>query len=194
MFQNLPDYLKELNYAEPKDVTKAAFQRAYNTDEPAFVYATKRPEMLQNFARFMQAQRNGLPTWIDGYPVPEKTTDLKPDQPLFVDLGGSMGHESFRLRERHPEIPGTVTVQEIPATLSAVPAELRGRGVDFMVHDFFTPQPIQGERRTITPSHPSIPLAFFWKLLKTPPSDQALGSTTCAISFTTTRTSSVSQS
>jgi demethylsterigmatocystin 6-O-methyltransferase len=93
----------------------------------------------------MRAQRDGLPTWIDGYPVFEKTKDLKPDQPLFVDIGGSVGHESLRLRDRYPNIPGTVTVQDLPVAIDGLPAEHRRSNVDFMTHDFFNPQPIKGE-------------------------------------------------
>jgi demethylsterigmatocystin 6-O-methyltransferase len=93
----------------------------------------------------MRAQRDGLPTWIDGYPVSEKTKDLRPDQPLFVDIGGSVGHESLRLRDRYPNIPGTVTVQDLPVTIDGLPAEQRRSNVDFMTHDFFNPQPIKGE-------------------------------------------------
>jgi demethylsterigmatocystin 6-O-methyltransferase len=184
VYQNLPEFLKETNYVEPKDWSHTAYQRTHNTDLPAFVHSQTRPGLLQNFALLMAARRAGESSWLDGYPIPEKTKGLKRgDQPLFIDMGGGVGHESLSLRDRYPDLPGAVVVQEIQATLDALPPSQRRAEVEYTVHDFFTPQPIKG-------------MSFDTRLYLSvcADRDQALDSTTCVTSCTTTQTINVSKS
>jgi demethylsterigmatocystin 6-O-methyltransferase len=153
-FQALPDFLQETQYADPQDMSNCAFQRGFRTDLIAFAYMSQIvPEKAKTFARFMQAQRDGLPTWIDVYPIAEKTEDMTmtmtttPGQkPLFIDLGGGVGHESRRLRQRYPDIPGQVIVLDMQIVIDSVPIEQRrSEGVEYMVHDFFAAEPVKGE-------------------------------------------------
>ena len=60
-----------------------------------------------------------------------------------IDSGGSRGVFSIALARRFPAIK--CIVQDLPEMIasSSVPADLEGR-LTFLVHDFFTEQPIKG--------------------------------------------------
>ncbi len=57
-----------------------------------------------------------------------------------------MGHQSVLFKERNPDLLGRVVVQDLSATIDRAKANpLPGsNGVEFAVHDFFTPQPLKG--------------------------------------------------
>ena len=65
---------------------------------------------------------------------------------LVVDVGGSQGPIALSLAKEFPSLK--FVVQDLAATIEGadalLPAELGGR-VDFMAHDFFTPQPVQAD-------------------------------------------------
>lgn len=89
----------------------------------------------------MVAQRLGMPTWLDVYPYQHKAENLKPEQPFFVDLGGGLGHQSIALREKLPDLPNRIILQDIPATLEHA---INHPGVEIVVQDFFQTQVIAG--------------------------------------------------
>jgi demethylsterigmatocystin 6-O-methyltransferase len=64
-------------------------------------------------------------------------------QPLLVDVGGGFGQQASSFKNRFPNLPGRLVVQDIPETLDrAPPAE----GIEFMAHDFFTSQSLKGAK------------------------------------------------
>jgi hypothetical protein len=65
------------------------------------------------------------------------------DRVVFVDVGGNVGHQARRLVECHPHLAGRVVVEDLPETVATAPAV---KGVKFLGHDFFTPQPVKGAR------------------------------------------------
>ena len=91
-----------------------------------------------------------MPIWLDVYPVKEKASDLKPEEPLLVDIGGGLGHQCIALRERFPQLTGRVILQDIPQTLEHA---IHHDTVEVMVQDFFQPQVIQGIVRVSSGFH-----------------------------------------
>ena len=89
----------------------------------------------------MAAQRHGMPTWLDVYPVEKKINHLSPEKPLFVDIGGGLGHQSIALRKRFPQLSDRVILQDIPQTLIHA---IQDENVEIMEYDFFTEQPLKG--------------------------------------------------
>ena len=88
----------------------------------------------------------GQPRWIDYdfYPVKDRLgKGLKSSsEPLIVDVGGSLGHDLAAFKAKHPELPGRLVLQDLPTVISQVD---RARpGIEPMVHDFLTPQPVKG--------------------------------------------------
>ena len=92
----------------------------------------------------MTIQRFDMPTWLDKYPYQDKSSGLAPQQTLFVDVGGGLGHQSAALRKALPEdVTAPIVVQDQPQMVAQA---LQTPGVENTGHDFFTPQPIKGAR------------------------------------------------
>ena len=98
----------------------------------------------------MTAQRAGLPIWLDVYPFEELTKGVTPETPLFIDVGGGVGHQCLALKERFPDVQGRVVLQDRPEVIEhSLPIE----GVEKEPYDFWTPEPIKGMLgSTIPPS------------------------------------------
>lgn len=141
----LPDFLKEKNYQDITSVVDTPLQKAWNTDLPGFLWAQTQPDKFAYFNQFMVVQRLGMPTWLDVYPYQEKVDGLKPEQPFFVDLGGGLGHQSIALREKLPDLPNRIILQDIPTTLAHA---IKHPAVEIAVQDFFQPQAITGNIST----------------------------------------------
>jgi len=139
--QALPDFLIENKYQDIVENTHTPLQKAWNTPFPAFIWVQTKPESFAHFNQYMAVQRMGMPTWLDVYPYKAKAEDLSPEQPLFVDLGGGIGHQSIALREQLPNVPNKIILQDIPQTLEHA---IKHPGVDIVVQDFFQPQQVKG--------------------------------------------------
>lgn len=95
-----------------------------------------------------------MPTWLDVYPVEEMARSPGPEEPLFVDVGGGLGHQCIALRERFPHLKGRVILQDIPQTLTHA---IHHDEVEIMVQDFFQPQAIKGTSCSRSNFPPPIP-------------------------------------
>ncbi|PWY91774.1 S-adenosyl-L-methionine-dependent methyltransferase [Aspergillus sclerotioniger CBS 115572] len=136
--QELLAWLKENGYPDIQDNVKTPFQRVMHTELPAFLWLQQQPENLAFFNKHMKANRFGMPTFLDVFPTLEKTTGLSADRALFVDVGGGFGQQVISFRDKYSQLEGRVIVQDLaPTTANAV----QYPGVEFMAHDFFTPQP-----------------------------------------------------
>ncbi|OAQ97914.1 hypothetical protein LLEC1_05338 [Akanthomyces lecanii] len=143
----LPDFLKEHGCRDSQDPADCAFNRGHKTDQRCFSWFPSRPELFGHFNRFMRVQRDGMPTWLDVYPYLEAARAAQgPEQVLFVDVGGGIGHQSVALRRALPaDVAGRIIVQDLPA-LAEQAALRREDGVEHLVHDFFSAQPVRGAR------------------------------------------------
>ncbi|KAJ5933890.1 hypothetical protein N7454_006219 [Penicillium verhagenii] len=91
----------------------------------------------------------GLPrdgSWLGVIPIGDQarsmTGDGDSDRKIFVDIAGSVGHQCARLLTQHPGLAVRVVLQDLEETFKRAP---KIQGVDFMVYDFFTEQPVKGE-------------------------------------------------
>jgi demethylsterigmatocystin 6-O-methyltransferase len=98
-------------------------------------------EVAQNFGLWMQAIKAGQPIWLDNVPLEELVVNKDPEQTIFVDIYGSIGHQCAALKERYPDLTGKVIYQDLPPVLVH---ELEIPGVEAQPYDFFTEQPIKG--------------------------------------------------
>ena len=83
--------------------------------------------------------------WVDSYPVEKEVESFapSPEKHILVDVGGGFGQQAIAFRNRYPNIPGRIVVQDIPETLAgATPVP----GIEFAAHDFFQPQPVRGAK------------------------------------------------
>jgi demethylsterigmatocystin 6-O-methyltransferase len=139
-YQALPDFIRQYNYQNTTG-GKCAWQKAANTDLDFFPWARQHPEVLKWFQGLMSVPRSG--NWLDVVPF-DDTLQSKAfgNRPVFVDIGGSIGHQCARLISRYPKLSGRIILQDLPETIRNAPPI---NGVKAMVHDFFKPQPIKGK-------------------------------------------------
>ncbi|KAF7586328.1 hypothetical protein BBP40_009056 [Aspergillus hancockii] len=129
---------------EPDAIT--LFKYAHGTDV-IFGLLEKNPEQKQAFDNYMAARRvDGLPQWFEIYPAAEKFANARkdPEAVLMVDVGGGPGQELIRFREKHPDVPGRLVLQDLPLTLQRI--EKLPDGIEAAECDFFSPQPVKGAR------------------------------------------------
>lgn len=128
-----------------------------------FPYYKQYPEQLSYFQKLMSVPRDG--DWLDVVSFAEETANVSSDRALFVDIGGSIGHQSKRLRFKYPTLSGRVIVQ---------------------YRDARTKRRVYGLRLFHAPTHPGyVDICIrFENDARELTYLQAPGSTTCALSST----------
>ncbi|KJZ71734.1 hypothetical protein HIM_08876 [Hirsutella minnesotensis 3608] len=156
-YQALPAFLKKTGYKNPQDETHTAFHDAFNTDVHPFAWFASHPENLGYFNDYMALRRTPDLSWLSVYPVTEESkgwTDA--ERPLYVNIGGGIGHQCAEFKQKYPDIPGRVILQDLPHSVAqALPTP----GVENIAHNFFEPQPVKGAKfyfmRGVLHNHPS---------------------------------------
>ncbi|CAH0043780.1 unnamed protein product [Clonostachys solani] len=149
-FRALPEYLKKTSYALPTELANGPFQHAHKTDLPFFAWLDQNPPYLEKFNNYMSAYRAGKPSWLDPgfYPIQERLVNgFEPtySDVVLVDVGGGLGHDLTELKEKHPNLPGRLVLQDRPEVISSLAST--GKTVfEPMSHDFFTEQPVKNAR------------------------------------------------
>ncbi|KAL8952535.1 MAG: hypothetical protein Q9222_001565 [Ikaeria aurantiellina] len=144
----LPEILVSTKYQNPTDPKHNGTQLAFNTDENLFGWLAKNPEALWSFGVFMATQATGRPNFLDIYPAAEQLvkgfkSEQNTEDVMLVDVGGATGEEALEFGRRHPTAPGRLIVQDRASVIGQLPET---EGLEKMVYDFFTPQPIRGAR------------------------------------------------
>lgn len=128
----------------------------WDTQEKPFELMLKIPGAMDDFHKYMALRRQAELSWLTVYPVIEETAGLSnSERPLYVNVGGGIGHQCAQFRQKYPNIPGRVILQDLPDTVAiALPTP----GVENIAHDFFQPQPIRGAKfyfmRGVPHNHP----------------------------------------
>ena len=110
-----------------------------------FEWLKENPEQKKSFDSYMGCRRNGMIPWFEIVPVARHFSteiQLGRSSALLVDVGGSHGHDLIRFHERYADIPGLLVLQDLSETLQSISHPIPG--IEMMVYDFFTPQPIKG--------------------------------------------------
>jgi demethylsterigmatocystin 6-O-methyltransferase len=140
----MPDALSELDYGNVDNIRNGVFQKAFGTELSCYEYLAHNPSLQGYMQDAMKLQPPGG-DWLAALPISEEVANWKasePDRVLFVDVGGGMGHQCLRLRERFPNLPGRVIVQDMPITIERISKPMP-HGVEAMAHSFDDPQPIK---------------------------------------------------
>lgn len=98
----------------------------------------------------MAVQREGLPSFLDAVDFEKEfgkgTTD--DSTPLIVDMGGGLGHQCVLFRQKYPNLPGRVILQDQPHVIEQIRSTplpgFEESAVDAQIHDLMMPQPIKG--------------------------------------------------
>jgi hypothetical protein len=148
-FVNLPKFLRETSYRNVSDSTHCPWHLAHNTTQSPFLWLRNHPADMDYFLTWMTAQREGMPTWLEVFPFEKKLCqNLEPETPLFVDIGGGVGHQCLALKDKHSQVSGRVILQDLPQVIEQAMA---GAGIEPMAYDFWTPQPIKGLSKNTAP-------------------------------------------
>ncbi|KAK2834887.1 hypothetical protein FQN49_006813 [Arthroderma sp. PD_2] len=149
-----PRLLRENEYVNPTDPTHTAFHLGMQTSRDLFHWLQCHPRDLENFNSWMSAQRETHPTFLDVMHCERELGQGHDDSTvLFVDIGGSKGHQSIALRKRYPELPGRVIVQDLAHVITeARQNPLPGSElIETEAHDMFSPQTIKGFAASSSP-------------------------------------------
>ena len=142
LFQEIPAFLRNINYQDVTDEKDTVFQRALKTDLDVYTWFSQNPEQRDGLVKFMAMQQAVRGRWLDEYPIERDTQGWDPNLPVFVDVGGNVGHYCAKFKSHFPNVPGRVVLQDLPHTISHA---LETPGVEILAHDFFEPQPLKGE-------------------------------------------------
>ncbi|KJK61904.1 O-methyltransferase [Aspergillus parasiticus SU-1] len=150
--QKVPEYLQVIGYKNPEDPLFAPLQYAHNFKQDGFAWLCENPAALTRFNAFMEGQRADRPHWADWFPIPDQilaSAHKGSDGPLLVDIGGGRGHDLLGFKQRFPDAPGKLVLEDLPAVIEDARSalDLEGNGIDAVGYDFFAQeQPIKGAR------------------------------------------------
>ncbi len=143
-FLQLPNFLRETQNQNVLDPAHCPWHLAHQTTLGPFAWMKSHPYEFKAFVAWMTAQRKNMPTWLDVFPVKEQLcVGIQTDSVLFVDIGGGPGHQCVALKERYPHVKGRIILQD---TEEVIREALSIPGVEPMVHELWTEQPIKGMR------------------------------------------------
>ena len=152
VFQALPDFLAKINYQDILDDTNTAFQLTHKTSLPGMLWIQEQPQAATYFNDYMAFHRKDQLTCWDVYPVMTEAHGWDPNAVVLVDIGGSLGHQCAEFKRKFPQVPGRVVSQDLQGPISTA---MSISGVENMVHDMFTPQPIKGTPQSYLPQDSS---------------------------------------
>lgn len=140
--QVLPKYLKEKGY-QNRTGGDAPFNMSQGTKLPVFSWekAEGREDLLKGYHCFMSLPR---PTeWFDVFPMQGAENLLPANKKIFVDVGGSTGHQCRRLLAKYPQLKGRVVLEDLPQVIQVAQCI---EGCEFVGCDMFDGQPVQGAK------------------------------------------------
>lgn len=142
----LPEFLKKNSYQDVTNPLNTPLQLAFNTELPSWQYFKTKPEWAEDMVLVLGSRRKHALTWLSVYPLQEEAASLDPEHVLLVDVGGGSGPQCRALKDKYPNLPGRVILQDLQQMLVHAPAI---EGVEKMEHDFFTPQKVKGRPSSI---------------------------------------------
>ncbi|KAK5632317.1 hypothetical protein RRF57_008031 [Xylaria bambusicola] len=139
-----PKYFAEAGYRCPTDPRDGLIQYAHHTKMTVFELLASMPSTFKDFNTFMGNTMGARHYWIDWYPVKASVLDGATDQSaLLVDVGGGKGHDLLAFNAKYPG-RGRLVLQDLPPVINAIRSV--GPGIETMVYDFFTEQPVKDAR------------------------------------------------
>lgn len=154
MIQRFPEYLKQVNYRNPDStVQPGPFQYCLDTDLSTFEWIGQRPEVAADFNLFMTQHRPQ--DWTETFFVPDNLfsgVTINENAPLVVDVAGGYGHDLRRVKSRvlaalpSARKKGQFVLEDQASVIDTVPDDLHDADIEYVKHDFFTPQPVKGAR------------------------------------------------
>ena len=145
ILSKLPDYFQQKGWKNPDNVYDGPFQFAMGTKRHYFDFLASKPYYQQAFNTVMTiSHRRRGQNWFNFFPVEEKLRVENASHPLLVDVGGSQGGDIIAFKEKYPDLPGRLILQDLPIVIEA--AEDIPPGIEAQGYDFFEEQPVKRAR------------------------------------------------
>ena len=96
--------------------------------------------LLDYFSTHSAGSNKRRPDWLNWFPFDEQVViglDTIKEAVTVVDVRGGLGQELLRMKERHPDLPGRLILQNLQATING---SSETTIFEFTVHDLLTPQ------------------------------------------------------
>lgn len=134
--------------SENKMVTTAqqtAFQTAHKTKQTFYDWLESRPKEHASFYGYMAAVHATTAKWVDVVDFDEElASGAGREDVVFVDVGGGDGSQSIEVKKVHKG-DGRIIMQDRSAVVEKAD-KAREAGIETMVYDFFTEQPVKNAR------------------------------------------------
>jgi demethylsterigmatocystin 6-O-methyltransferase len=141
VLQVLPSFLSETKYQDVTDASNTAFQKAFPTDLPAFMWLPSQPERFRPLQQVMTVQGAAGVPWFSVFPF-EKELGAFTGPHVLVDVGGGFGHQSAALLSTFQQLHGKMYYKIYRKHSPNFPPH----GIEAVAHDFFQRQPVKGAR------------------------------------------------
>lgn len=140
----MPRTLAERGYKAPTKESGTPYKWAHG--EELWTWFGAHPDRARNMVAGMRSHNAGNVSG-DAYPWGTELAklNLKDDDVAIVDVAGGQGHIMEEIRKRNPEIKGRFIVQDLQSSFDAIGGVVP-KGVEFMAHDIFTPQPVKNAK------------------------------------------------
>ncbi|KAI1612695.1 O-methyltransferase-domain-containing protein [Exophiala viscosa] len=140
----IPSFLAESSYADITSNTNTPFQKGHRTDLGAFQWLTQHPKNFGALQTVMTALQSA--DWLDALDfLDQAASDFaqESEKAFFVDVGGGHGHQCKQLLQKHPQLHGSIVLQDLPQAVDKLPPI---EGVKAMAQNFFEDQSVQGAK------------------------------------------------
>ncbi|KAG8630009.1 hypothetical protein KVT40_001628 [Elsinoe batatas] len=140
----LPFWLRDIDHSNPADPKDCAWQYGWHTREDFWQWLESHPDMSHHFNVYMTAarSRHDDDDLTQVYPFKQLFEGSKPEDVLFVDVGGGFGQQCINLRQSIPPSAGRVILEDLPQVVKGRQIE----NVEVMSVDMMTDQPIHGAK------------------------------------------------
>jgi hypothetical protein len=160
LFGRLPGYLQSTEYKVPDNINAGLFQDTFQTKMPFWDWMQTHKGEQGAFHRLMEATASSKEKAWTNY-IPDKwyskrltSVTAHNEKFVFVDVGGSHGHEMEAFMQRFPAIKGRYILQDLESVSEGIGTETghgsmcediprRSNGIERMPHSFLDPQPIR---------------------------------------------------
>jgi len=145
--EKVPELIRtnQLHQFPSGPVERSPIQHTFG--DSMFGVLSREPRRKRIFDDYMEARHYSKdPRWFEIFPAGQelhKGLEDSDNAALLVDVGGGKGHDIALFRQRFPNLPGKLILQDLPHTFASLPA--KPEGISLMEHDFFTDQPIKGK-------------------------------------------------
>lgn len=143
----IPEFLRKTNHVNPSNPDFCPWHVGHKTEESPFSFLSSHPECMSYFLPWMAGQRDGMPAFLDVFDFENEVGFGSDDSaPIFVDVGGAVGHQCILFKQRYPQTSGRIVLQEQAHVVEQVKGmPLPGfEGIDAKAYDFWQPETLKG--------------------------------------------------